>query len=120
MRIHEFIDKYCQDLVDKQRETESLISLEGFPHDDVLQDEEGRRVPVVCVDGLSIPVYDFLALDKKDFLIAYQTPGSEEAFDNYVSALTILEGEEAVSRIRNAILNEAKRLEKDFELVSSI
>lgn len=120
MRIYAFIDKYCQDLIENYRKTESLISLEGFPHDDVITDEDGARVPVVLVDGVSIPVYDFLTLDRKDFLIAYNTPGSAEAFDNYVSALTILEGEEAVSRIRNAILKETQRLAEDVELVTSI
>ena len=120
MRIYEFIDKYCQDLVEKRRKMDTLISLEEFPHDDVVEDEDGVKVPVVIVDGNPIPVSDFLTMDKKDFLNAYKTPGCEEAFDNYVSALVILEGEEALLKIRNAILRETARLEEDVDLITSI
>lgn len=118
MRIYEFIDKYCSDLVEKRNKMAALVNLEEFPHDDVVDDDDGNKVPVVLVDGNAIPVADFLTMDKADFLSVYKTQGCEEAFDNYVSALVILEGEEALSRIRNMILREAQRLEEDAELVS--
>lgn len=120
MRIYEFIDKYCDELVKKRKKLEALISLEEFPHDDIIDDDDGNKIPVVVVDGNAIPVSDFLTLDRKDFLAVYKTQGCPEAFDNYVSALTILEGEEAISKIRSMILQETKRLEHDVELITSI
>lgn len=118
MRIFEFIDKYCADLVEKRNKLAALINLEEFPHDDVIDDDDGNKIPVVIVDGNPIPVADFLTLDKSDFLAVYRTQGCEEAFENYVSALVILEGEEALSKIRNMILRETARLEQDADLVS--
>lgn len=120
MRIHTFIDLYCQDIVDAQRKKAALVDLAEFPHDDVIEDEEGCKIPVVFVDGNAIPVSDFITLDRSDFLSVYKTQGCPEAFDNYVSALTILEGEEALSKIRNMIMKETERLKEDVELITAI
>jgi len=120
MRIYAFIEKYCQDIVENQKKLASLIDLSEFPHDDVIDDEEGNKIPVVFVDGNAIPISDFMTLDRDDFLAVYKTQGCPEAFDNYVSALTILEGEEALNKIRSLILQETKRLEEDVALVTSI
>lgn len=120
MRIYAFAEQYCQDIIDRHNKVQSLINLSEFPHDDIIDDEDGVKVPVVFVDGNAIPISDFMTLDRDDFLAVYNTQGCPEAFDNYVSALTILEGEEALSRIRSMILSETKRLEQDVELISSI
>lgn len=120
MRMYAFIEQYCQDIVDAQRKRAALVDLAEFPHDDVIDDEEGNKIPVVFVDGNAIPVSDFITLDKSDFLSVYKTQGCPEAFDNYVSALTILEGEEALSKIRNMIIRETERLKEDVELITSV
>lgn len=120
MKIFEFIAEYCQDLVEKFRQEKSLIDLSEFAHDAIIKDEEGTDIPVVCVDGHNIPVSDFLSLDKTDFTAVWKTPGCAEAYDNYISALEILEGEEALSRIRRAITAERERLSADVELITEI
>ena len=120
MKMYEFIGTYCQDLVEKARQERDLIDLSEFAHDAVVTDAEGNQIPVVCVDGHDIPVSDFLTLDKTDFTNVWKTPACAEAYDNYISALEILEGEEALSRIRKAILAERDRLSADVELVTEL
>lgn len=120
MKIYEFISVYCQDLVSKNRVAKTLMALDGLPRDDVISDDEGTLVPVVFVDGSAIPISDFITMDRDDFLKTYTSPGAPEAFDNYIAALSILEGEEALNRIRNAIAAETERLSKDVDLVTAI
>lgn len=120
MKIFEFIDKYCSDLVEQSKTEKSLIDFSEFAHDAVITDIEGVQIPVVCVDGLDIPVSDFLSLDKEDFINVWKTPACAEAYDNYISALEILEGEDALSRIRKAIMAEKERLSHDVELVTEL
>ncbi|MCM1219030.1 MAG: hypothetical protein NC548_31495 [Lachnospiraceae bacterium] len=120
MRIFEFISVYCSDLVEQHKQEKSLIDLSEFAHDAVITDAEGVQIPVVCVDNLDIPVSDFLTMDKADFTNAWRSPGCAEAYDNYISALEILEGEDALSRIRKAILAERDRLSADVELVTEL
>ena len=43
-----------------------------------------------------------------------------EAFDNYMDAFEILEGPEALNRIRNAILAEKDRLAQDVQLITEV
>lgn len=120
MKIYEFISLYCQDLVEKNKTEKNLMVLEGLPRDGVNEDEDGKKIPYVLVDGECIPVADFITLERADFLKIWSSPGAPEAFDNYLSALSILEGEEALSRIRNAIAVETERLKQDVELLTSI
>lgn len=120
MRIFEFIDKYCQDLVVSAKQARDLIDLSEFAHDAIVSDAEGNKIPVVCIDGHDIPVSDFLTMDKADFTNVWRSQNCAEAYDNYISALEILEGEEALSRIRKAILAERERLSADVELVTEL
>ena len=120
MRIFQFISEYCQDLVEESKKEKALIDLSEFPCDDTIIDSEGKKVPIVIVDSLEIPVSDFLSMDKVDFLSVWKTPGASEAFDNYIGALEILEGEEALSKIRKAMLSERERLCKDVELITEV
>lgn len=118
MNIFGFMGKYCSDLVSEYECKKKMIDLAGFPHDDIIQDVEGKDIPVVYIDGNAVPVQDIITLDKADFLHAYNFPSSEETYDNYVSGLLILEGEDALSRIRMQITEEQQRLEQDYELLA--
>lgn len=120
MTIFEFIPKFCSDLVENAKRERELIDLSGFAHDAIIHDAEGTAIPVVCVDANDIPVSDFLTMDKSDFTAIWKTPACAEAYDNYISALEILEGEEALSRIRKAIVDERERLKVDVDLVTEI
>lgn len=115
MRIFEFIDKYCKDLIASAREKASLVDLSEFPHDGFEKDIEGKNIPVVYVDDTYIPVSDFITLDKNDFVATHKTPSAAEAFDNYISALEIIEGEEVIAHIRNQIAAERASIEHAAE-----
>ena len=120
MKIFQFMAEYCQDLIEAAKMKKELVDFTEFPHDTTITDSEGNTIPVVVVDGHDIPVSDFLSLDRADFINAWKSQGAGEAFDNYIGALEILEGEEAVSRIRKAIMAERDRLAQDVELVTEI
>lgn len=120
MRIFEFISTYCQDLIDNYSKEKDLIDLSEFAHDDIIVDSQGFKIPVIIVDNTNIPVSDFLTLDRDDFLKIWKLDSAAEVFDNYLSAFEILEGEEALSRVRHAILQERVRLEQDVELITEI
>lgn len=120
MKIFEFISKHCQDLVDAAKASRTLIDLAEFPHDAVVVDSLGNKVPVVVIDCVDVPVSDFLTLNRDEFLKNYNLPSAPQAFDNYISAFEILEGEDAVMKARKAIEAEKKRLEEDVELVTEL
>lgn len=120
MKIFEFIATFCGDLVEAAKRERQLIDLSEYAHDAIIHDAEGLPIPVVCVDALDIPVSDFLTMEREEFLNIWKTPNAAEAFDNYISAFEILEGEEALSRIRKAITAERDRLSADVELVSEL
>ena len=56
-------------------------------------------------------------------LFLYQEMSSTQIrkdYDRYISALEFFEGEEAVSRIRNAMQAERERLQQDVELITEV
>ena len=120
MTILQFLTSHCKDLIENSVKEKSLIDLSTFAHDDIITDIEGNKIPVVIVDNLTIPVSDFLTLDREDFIKEWKSVNVPEAFDNYISALEILEGTDAVSRARQAILAERDRLSQDVELITTI
>lgn len=120
MKIFQFISEHCQDLVDAAKLKRSLVDLGEYPHDDVIIDSEGSRVPVVFVDGNNIPVADFFTMEKADFCNAWKTPSASEAYDNYISALCILEGSDVIDRIRNAILAETETLSREVDMFLTV
>ncbi len=120
MKIFQFIEEYCQDLVKKAKEKASLIDLSEFPHDGFLEDITGARIPVIYVDGESVPVSDLFSMDKRDFVNTWKLPSSAQEYDNYMGLMLVLEGEDVINRIRNLVNAEKKRLSEDVELVSSI
>lgn len=120
MKIFQFIEKYCQDLVDEAKIRKKLVDLSEYPHDSTIEDVEGNTIPVVFIDGESVPIIDIITMDKVDFLRVWKLPSASEDFDNYLSLLEILDGEDAVSRIRNAIASAAAEIYNNNELVSCI
>lgn len=110
MKIYEFMEKYCQDLLEKDKQRKELIDMTTFPHDGIEQSPDGRDVPVVYVGNLSVPVSEFLCMTKADFTYVYKDPMAAECYDNYVSALEIIEGEDVINMIRNRVMAARKEL----------
>ena len=120
MRIHEFMDKYCQDLIEKSRERSKLVDLETLPHDGIEYDIEGNAVPVVYVDNMTIPVHDFVTEDRSDFIKLHVTPSAGEAFDNYISALEIIEGVDVINKLRKAMEAEKENIDAAIDNYESM
>lgn len=104
MRIFQFMEEYCKDLIEADRERRELMDMTVFPHDGVEQSPDGKDVPVVYVGDLTVPVSEFFTMTKEDFVFTYKDPKSAECYDNYVSALEIIEGEDVINRVRNEIM----------------
>ncbi len=120
MKIFQFIDEYCSDLVDSSKLKKSLLDLSEFPHDGFIEDIDGNKIPVVFIDGESVPISDILTMDKKDFTKVWTQTNAASTYDSYIDLLEVLEGEDAINRIRNSMLASKERLEHDIELVSTI
>lgn len=120
MKIFQFIDKYCQDLVEESKRKKALVDLSEFPHDGFDDDIEGNTVPVVNIDGTLVPISDFFTMDKSDFVNVWKLDSASETYDSYLNVLEVLEGAEAVNRIRNAMLSAQQQLEADVELVTAV
>ena len=104
MKIFQFMEEYCQDLLQADKERKELLDMTVFPHDGVEQSPDGKDVPVVYVGDLSVPVSEFFTMSRDDFLYTYKDPKAAECYDNYVSALEIIEGEAVINMVRNSIL----------------
>lgn len=104
MKIFQFMEEYCQDLLQADKERKELLDMTVFPHDGVEQSPDGKDVPVVYVGDLSVPVSEFFTMSRDDFLYTYKDPAAAECYDNYVSALEIIEGEDVINMVRNSIL----------------
>lgn len=121
MKIFEFIDKYCDDLVKASNIKKDLIDLTEFQHDLVIEDPEtGESIPAVLVDSIPVPVQDFLTMDLKDFVALHNTPEAAQIYEMYMESICAIEGEDVVSEISRRILAERARINEDVALVLTI
>lgn len=112
MFIGEFAQVFCQDLIAKHKELKSLIDLEEYPYDDIVEDTFGERVPCINIDSIMVPIRDLLTMDKVDFVKFYTMPHAAECYDNYIGNLQLIEGEEALFHIRKVLEAEFEALRK--------
>ncbi len=118
MRIRTFIDEYCSDIVKAAKERKSLLDNDTFTYDAILKDEYGIPYKVVYANnGKEIPLHDILSSTEEDFRKIHPTAPELEAYSNYIAGLIFLEGEEAVYRIRNELLEEKNRLESYTDIM---
>lgn len=114
MKIYDFIAQYCQDIVKDAAEKRKLVDLSEFPYDEIKM-VKGVAVPIVYIDGVEVPIRDFLMLQRRDFIFQYQSlPSAGECYDNYLENFTILEGEQALSNVRLSLMEENNRIEEDL------
>lgn len=112
MKLGEFIDKYCQDIVLRKRKEELLTLYDGLAFDRIIEDESGRLIKVIDVDGFDpIPVEDIVSMVEPEFIQRYPAPAQQEAYRAYCYNIIMLEGEEALNHIRNSLLREWKDIE---------
>ena len=110
MNIREYAEKYCADIIQRADKQSDLFDVSGFSYDEIIVEEDGTRVPVVNTVNHQIPVQDILTNNRESFAKIWSTQDCLEAYDNYVSTLIILEGEEVLQEIRNEMLRAQERL----------
>lgn len=110
MKIQEFIDTYYPEVRDRAKQMEKYSKLEELPHDGVSYDESGEKVPYVLCNGDEIPVIDIITNTEEDFAKIYPDMEARELYKNYIEALTILDGEDALMHIRNTMRREQARV----------
>lgn len=121
MNIIEYAQTRCKDILDKYNESMQYDIFQGMPFDEI-EEVDGVMVKVVtCADG-NIPIHDILGMDRKEFSRFYPSEVQLDAYDRYVSSITLLEGAEALTAIRDKISKQSEYLyhfdkEKDDILV---
>lgn len=110
MRIYAFIEQYCGDIIAEAQERKQVIDLSEFPYDELITDNEGKVYPAINIDGVMVPLNDLFVLERVDFISEWKLPSAAESYDNYMANMEVLEGEEAVAKIRLALKAEADRL----------
>lgn len=116
MKIYEFIDKFCPDIVKAAHDRRKLIDFQDYPYDEIIEDSKGVAVPVVYIDGVAVPVMEFFTTSREDFVKLYKMQSAGEAYDNYIRNFEILEGEEALSKVRMAMQAESERLQRSLSM----
>lgn len=112
MRMREFVEKYCGDLQALYSETANLLEEDyDLPFDAEIEDDSGQKVKVVYAGNTAIPVMDIISTDRSDFIRMYPSFECRELYDQYIDGLIIVEGEEAINRIRNMIRREQDRVD---------
>lgn len=113
MRIKEFEKKYCADIINKLEEKSSLLDTVNFMYDEIIQDDSGNFVKVICTDsGEKIPITEILTLTEADFKAQYKTEEACTAAKNYLKHFIIVEGEELLTQLQREVAEKQKRLEK--------
>lgn len=111
MKLGQFIDTYCQDLLEQSRQRKLYLGADdGLPCDEIVEDDSGNPMKVVYSPTRRIPIVDILDMDKNDFCKIYSSPGDLETYENYCNSIIIMEGEEALEVIRKTIRSETDRL----------
>lgn len=120
MKIFAFIEQYCSDLIEAAKLRSNIIDLSDFPHDDEIIGDDGVKVQVIYVKGEAIPIMDIFHMDREEFARSYPGIDNMEAYDNYVSNVTMLEGMDAIMRVRRAIDAAVTKLDTDAEMYKAL
>lgn len=86
---------------------------DDFPYDEIITDESDTPFKVVYSETRRIPIWDILQMERQEFAKVYPAPSDLETYDNYCNSVILLEGEEALSEIRNTIRRELESI-KNF------
>jgi hypothetical protein len=113
VKIGEFIDTYCKDIVEKAKKVKEVLDDLDFSYDAVVEGQDGEKIKVIYAeDQTEIPIQDILSLSDLDFRRTYHGTSSYEAYKSYLSNFIILEGEEVLNQIRNEIQRSREKIER--------
>ena len=111
MNIRDFATQYCSDIVADAEKRSKMFDLSGFSYDEIIVEEDGTEVRVVNTANYQIPTTDILGLDRVEFARVWPYTECLEAYDTYVSNLVIVEGEDALTAVRNMLSREQEKIE---------
>ena len=119
MKLQEFINKYCQHILEKRKEMEN----NGLVHRDYdreIFDDNGDLIKVLDVGDYTIPVDDVFDLPDEDYEKRYPGQEAAEARRLYLKGFVVIEGEELLHEIENSVrktttkINEYAQMFKEF------
>lgn len=106
MKLGEFVDKYCEDIVLKAQTKSIFVGDDELPYDDIIEDVSGSKTKIVYSANKEIPIWDILGSNRDEFAKMYPSPDDLETYDRYCNSVILLEGEEALNELRNRVLAE--------------
>jgi hypothetical protein len=112
MLVQEFIDKYCQDIVQMVERVGDPLASSEFSFDSWVEMEDGRREKVVYSATSEILVRDIVELTKEDFVRKYTSKEDLDTYERYLSSFVILYGEEVITRARMEVERAKQNLER--------
>lgn len=110
MNIREFASKYCADIIADSKKRSEMFELSGFSYDEIITEDDGTEVRVVNTPNYQIPITDILGMDRAEFARIWPYTECTMAYDTYVSNLIIVEGEEALTAVRNMLSHEQEKI----------
>lgn len=119
MRISEFIQKYCKDIMDlyEKYKNSDIIAKD---YDEIITDDDGNQIKVVWCDGVPIDIEDFFSIDEEEYTHRYPTPNALKVREQYLKQFKIVEGFEAFYEELTAIQSEKAKLENDVQLYGEV
>ena len=122
MRLKEFVQRKCADIIDKATALSMDAMPEMFGYDDIIRNDFGEMVKVIYDDNSNpIPIADIINLTIDDFQKTYQFDSAMSAFHKYMSAYKVIDGEalyrqyqHQIENLRNEMLSFEKAAISDF------
>lgn len=118
MKIPEFIQIYCKDIIDDVSANGDFIASDDYSYDEYVEDEFGKLEKAIFVGENPILVKDILFLCEKDFIHKYSKQDELNARNNYLKSFIILYGEDVLKKTRLRV-EEFKRNAKTVENLSA-
>lgn len=112
MNIKEFAETYCRDILAASQKRSEMFDLSGFSYDEIIEEDDGTQVRVVNTVNYQIPIADILGMNRTEFSRIWPYGECLEAYDTYVSTLIIIEGEAALTEVRNMLNRVQERIER--------
>lgn len=110
MNIKEFASQYCSDIMAEAKKRSEMFDLSGFSYDEVIKEDDGTEVRVVNTANYQIPIIDILGMDRVEFSKVWPYTECVDAYDTYVNNLIIVEGEDALTAVRNMLSREQEKI----------
>ena len=110
MNIKEFASQYCSDIMAEAKRRSEMFDLSGFSYDEIIKEDDGTEVRVVNTPNYQIPIIHILGMDRAGVFKVWPYTECVDAYDTYVNNLIIVEGEDALTAVRNMLSREQEKI----------